>query len=85
MSIPDVLAPRFREFSNPATGETIRFTAIAQDGEGDLLRFNWRSQWGGPITEHLHPHLILPLLAALAKVFGVRPYYDRWDTRLPAR
>jgi hypothetical protein len=29
-------------------------------------------------------NLILPPLAALAKVFGVRPYYDRWDTRLPA-
>ena len=26
-------------------------------------------------------NLILPPLAALAKVFGVRPYYDRWDTR----
>jgi hypothetical protein len=30
-------------------------------------------------------NLILPPLAALAKVFGVRPYYDRWDTRLSAR
>ena len=29
-------------------------------------------------------NLILPPLAALAKVFGVRPYYDRWDTRLSA-
>ena len=26
-------------------------------------------------------NLILPLLAALAKLFGVRPYHDRWDTR----
>jgi quercetin dioxygenase-like cupin family protein len=193
MSIPDVLTPRFREFSNPATGETMTFTATAQDGEEDLVRFNWRSQPGGSITEHLHPHqeerftitageahftvngaerivgpgetivipvgvrhseanpgsvaiegvvelrpglrskemheafgglssegkttsrgapknplqlgatlwyfrqenrvtsppprvqnLILPPLAALAKVFGVRPYYDRWDTRLSA-
>jgi quercetin dioxygenase-like cupin family protein len=193
MSIPDVLTPRFREFSNPATGETMTFTATAQDGEEDLVRFNWRSQPGGAITEHLHPHqeerftitageahftvngaerivgpgetivipvgvrhseanpgsvaiegvvelrpglrskemheafgglssegkttsrgapknplqlgatlwyfrqenrvtsppprvqnLILPPLAALAKVFGVRPYYDRWDTRLSA-
>jgi hypothetical protein len=29
-------------------------------------------------------NLILPPLAALAKVFGVRPYYQRWDTRLPS-
>jgi quercetin dioxygenase-like cupin family protein len=193
MSVPDVLTPRFREFSNPATGETMTFTATPQDGEQDLVRFNWRSQPGGAITEHLHPHqeerftitageahftvngterivgpgetivvpvgmrhaesnpgsvaiegvvelrpglrskemheafgglssegkttsrgapknplqlgatlwyfrqenrvtspppwvqnLILPPLAALAKVFGVRPYYDRWDTRLSA-
>jgi hypothetical protein len=27
-------------------------------------------------------NLILPPLAALAKVFGVRPYYDRWDSRI---
>ena len=26
-------------------------------------------------------NLILPPLAALAKLFGVRPYYDRWDSR----
>jgi len=191
MSIPDTLTARFREFSNPATGETITFTATAQDGEEDLVRFNWRSQPGGSITEHLHPHqeerftiaageahftvdaearivgpgdtivvpagvrhaesnpgtvaiegvvelrpalrskemheafgglategkttsrgapknplqlgatlwyfrrenrvtsppgwvqkLVLPPLAALAKVFGVRPYYERWDSRI---
>ena len=56
MSIPDALTARFREFSNPATGETITFTATAQDGDEDLVRFNWRSQPGGAITEHLHPH-----------------------------
>jgi quercetin dioxygenase-like cupin family protein len=27
-------------------------------------------------------NLILPPLSVLAKVFGVRPYYDRWDTRI---
>jgi hypothetical protein len=30
-------------------------------------------------------NLILPPLWALAKVFGVRPYYDRWDTRTNSR
>ena len=28
-------------------------------------------------------NLMLPPLWALAKVFGVRPYYDRWDSRIP--
>ena len=27
-------------------------------------------------------NLMLPPLWALAKVFGVRPYYDRWDSRI---
>jgi quercetin dioxygenase-like cupin family protein len=27
-------------------------------------------------------NLMLPQLWALAKVFGVRPYYDRWDSRI---
>jgi mannose-6-phosphate isomerase-like protein (cupin superfamily) len=31
-------------------------------------------------------NLLLPALATLAKVFGVRPYYERWDSRIqPAR
>jgi quercetin dioxygenase-like cupin family protein len=193
MTTPDTAVTRFRQFSNPATGESITFTATAQDSEEDLVRFDWRSQPGGAITEHLHPHqeerfaitageahftvdgekrvvgpgetivvpvgvrhsesnpgtvviegvvelrpamhskemheafgglategkttsrgapknplqlgatlwhfrhenrvtspppwvqnLILPPLAALAKVFGVRPYYARWDTRSSA-
>jgi mannose-6-phosphate isomerase-like protein (cupin superfamily) len=29
-------------------------------------------------------NLLLPPLAALAKVFGVRPYYERWNTRISA-
>jgi mannose-6-phosphate isomerase-like protein (cupin superfamily) len=45
----------FRPFFNPATGETIEFTATAEDGD-DLVRFKWRSMPGGAITEHLHPH-----------------------------
>ena len=28
-------------------------------------------------------NLILPPLAALAKLFRVRPYYDRWHSRIP--
>jgi quercetin dioxygenase-like cupin family protein len=47
---------RFRPLVNAATGETIQFTATTEDGEGDLLRFSWRSMPGGAITEHLHPH-----------------------------
>lgn len=191
MTITDT--DRFREFSNPATGERILVTATGQDGEKDLVRFNWRSMPGGAITEHLHPNqeerfiiaageahftlggeervvgpgetivvpigvrhtesnpgavaiegvvelrpalhtkemfeafgglscegkttprgapknplqlgatvwhfrhesratsppiwiqnLVLPPLAALARIFGVRPYYDRWDSRIAA-
>jgi quercetin dioxygenase-like cupin family protein len=47
---------RCREFSNRATGETITFIAAEPDAEQDLVRFHWRSQPGGTITEHLHPH-----------------------------
>jgi quercetin dioxygenase-like cupin family protein len=54
MTIADT--DRFREFSNPATGERIQVTATPQDSEADLVRFNWRSMPGGSITEHLHPH-----------------------------
>lgn len=185
-------AAPFRPFFNPATSEWVQFTAVAQDGDEDLVRFNWRSMPGGAITEHFHPHqeerfiitageahftldgeprvvaagetivvpvgvrhseanrgsveiegvvelrpalhsremheafaglaaegrttprgapknplqlgatlwhfrresrvtsppiwvqnLVLPPLWALAKVFGVRPYYERWDSRIP--
>lgn len=54
MTITDT--DRFREFSNPATGERIRVTATGQDGKEDLVRFNWCSMPGGAITEHVHPH-----------------------------
>jgi len=47
----DATATRFREFSNPATGEVITFT----EADHDVVRFNWRSLPGGSITEHLHP------------------------------
>jgi mannose-6-phosphate isomerase-like protein (cupin superfamily) len=194
MTIPDVAPARYRRFSNPATGEWVEFTATAQDGGEDIVRFNWRSMPGGSITEHVHPHqeerfmisageahftlggeervagpgetvvvpvgvrhsewnpgavavegvvelrpalhskemfeafgglaaegkttprgapknplqlgatlwhfrhesratsppiwvqnLVVPPLSALAKVFGVRPYYDRWDSRTTSR
>jgi quercetin dioxygenase-like cupin family protein len=52
----DTATAEFREFSNPATGESITVTATAQDGAEDVVRFNWRSAPGGSITEHLHPH-----------------------------
>ena len=47
---------QFRPIANPATGESITFTATAQDGTEDVVRFNWRSRPGGSITEHVHPH-----------------------------
>jgi quercetin dioxygenase-like cupin family protein len=47
---------RFQPFSNPATGERILFTAVPEDGEADMVRFSWRSEPGGAITEHVHPH-----------------------------
>jgi quercetin dioxygenase-like cupin family protein len=45
----------FRPFFNPATGEWIEFTAVAEDSDGQLIRFSWRSVPGGVITEHVHP------------------------------
>jgi quercetin dioxygenase-like cupin family protein len=46
----------FRPFYNPATGEWITYTAVAEDNSGQLVRFTWRSVPGGVITEHIHPH-----------------------------
>jgi mannose-6-phosphate isomerase-like protein (cupin superfamily) len=190
MTVSDVAPAQFRQFSNPATGESVQFTATPEDAGEDVVRFSWCSMPNGSITEHVHPrqeerfaitagqahftlagehhivgpgetlvvpigvrhsesnpgsiaiegvvelrpalrtkemfeafgglgsegkttprgapknplqlgatcwyfrhesratsppiwiqNLILPPLAALAKVFGVRPYYDRWDSR----
>jgi hypothetical protein len=145
----------FRPFFNPATGEWIEFTAVAEDTGGELITFNWRSIPGGLITEHIHPHqeernpgaaevtavvelrpalrskefheavaglaadgrttlrgapknplqlgatfwhfrhesrvtsppagvqnVMLPLLWAMARITAVRPYYERWDSRI---
>jgi mannose-6-phosphate isomerase-like protein (cupin superfamily) len=46
----------FRPFFNPATGEWIEYTALAEESDGAHLRFNWRSVPGGVITEHIHPY-----------------------------
>lgn len=56
MNISQVAPARFRCLSNPATGESIQFTATPQDSGDDVVRFNWRSMPGGAITEHVHPH-----------------------------
>jgi len=45
----------FRPFFNPDTGEWITYTAIAEDSDGQLVRFNWRNVPGGAIPEHIHP------------------------------
>jgi quercetin dioxygenase-like cupin family protein len=57
MIMPQAGSPTtgFRPFFNPATGEWIEYTAIAEDNHGQLVRFNWRSVPGGVITEHIHP------------------------------
>jgi hypothetical protein len=46
----------FRPFFNPATGEWIEYTTVAEDSNGELVRFTWRSVPGGLITEHIHPN-----------------------------
>ena len=56
MTATDAATAGFREFSNPATGDSITFTATAEDGGEDVVRFTWRSLPGGSITDHLHPH-----------------------------
>ncbi len=58
MIMPQADSPTagFRPFFNPATGEWITYTAIAEDNHGQLVRFSWRSVPGGVITEHIHPH-----------------------------
>jgi hypothetical protein len=55
MSQEDSPATSFRPFFNPATGEWITYTAIAEDNDGQLVRFNWRSVPSGVIPEHIHP------------------------------
>ena len=45
----------FRPFFNPATGEWITYTAVAEDSDGQLVRFDWRIVPGGVIREHIHP------------------------------
>jgi quercetin dioxygenase-like cupin family protein len=52
----DSQSERFRSFFNPATGEHIQYTTVAEDNHGELVRFHWRSVPGGVITEHIHPH-----------------------------
>ena len=55
MSQADSPVTGFRPFFNPATGEWITYTALAEDSDGQLVRFTWRSVPGGVITEHVHP------------------------------
>jgi quercetin dioxygenase-like cupin family protein len=46
----------FTPFFNPATGEWIEYTTVAEDSNGELVRFTWRSMPGGVISEHVHPN-----------------------------
>ncbi len=68
----------FRPSFNPATGEWITYTALAEDSDGQLVRFTQRSVPGGVTTQHIHPHQEerFTILA------GEAHFYDRWDTRI---
>jgi hypothetical protein len=79
----------FRPFSNAATGERTEFTPVAEDSDGQLVRFSWRSVPGGLITEHVHPRqlacesrLITPRGASAR---GTRPALTRRRQRILAR
>ena len=58
MIMPETDSPvtGFRPFFNPATGEWITYTALAENNGGQLVRFTWRSVPSGVITEHIHPY-----------------------------
>jgi hypothetical protein len=43
----------FRPFFNPATGEWIEYTTVAEDTSGALVRFNWHSAAGGSAWEEM--------------------------------
>jgi hypothetical protein len=49
MTMPQTDSPAagFRPFFNPATGEWITYTALAEDNGGQLVRFSWRSMPAG--------------------------------------
>jgi mannose-6-phosphate isomerase-like protein (cupin superfamily) len=57
MIMPEERSPTtsFRPFFNPATGEWITYTAIAEDSDGQHVRFHWASAPGGVVAEHIHP------------------------------
>jgi len=46
---------RFRAFFNPVTGEWVQYTAVGEDTNGEVVRFDWRAVPGGVISEHIHP------------------------------
>ena len=84
----------FRPFFNPATGEWITYTALVADGKTTPRGAPKNPlQLGATFWHFCHEsrvtsppiwvqNLMLPPLWALAKPFGVRPYYDCWDTRI---
>jgi len=54
---------------NPAIGQWIEFTTIAEDSDGEFVRFNWRITPGGLTTEHIHPHQEQRLTAMAGEAF----------------
>ena len=54
MSVADRPVTGFRPFFNPATGEWITYTALAEDSDGQLVSFTWRSVPGGRSALHRH-------------------------------
>ena len=71
-------ATGFRPLFNPATGEWITYTALAQDSGGQLVRFTL------PACPAASSTSTSIRTRKLAKAFGIRPYYGHWDSRTRA-
>ena len=46
----------FAPYFNPGTGEEIEYLVTAEESNGELVRYRWKSVAGARIPEHMHPH-----------------------------